>query len=46
MILWTSKGGIGRWEQTEVEEKIFGGDCSIGFMHKQVCENEGVPTIL
>ena len=33
MILWTSKGGIGRWKLTEVEERVFGGDCRDGFMH-------------
>ena len=26
MILWTSKGGIGMWKLTEVEERIFVGD--------------------
>ena len=33
MILWTSKSG------TEVEKRIFGGDCSGGCMHKWGCEN-------
>ena len=31
---------------TEVEERIFGRDCSAGYMHKQSCEYERVPTIL
>ena len=30
MILWTSEGGIGRWNLTKVEERIFGGDCRGG----------------
>ena len=34
MILLKSKGGIGRWKLTKVEEKIFGGDCKGGCMHK------------
>ena len=46
MILWTSKGWIGRWKLTEVEERFFGEDCSVGYMHKQGCENEGALTIL
>ena len=40
MILGTSKGGIGRWKLTEVEESVFAGDCSVGCMHKQGCDNE------
>ena len=43
MILWASKGGIGRWS---LGEKNFGGDCRGGCMHKQGCENERGPTIL
>ena len=42
----TSKGKIGRQKLTEVEERIFGRDCSAGYMHKQSCEYERVPTIL
>ena len=34
IILGTSKGGIGRWKLTEVEESVFAGDCSVGCMHK------------
>ena len=33
-ILWTSKGGIGRWKLTEVEERFFGGNCSVDSMQK------------
>ena len=46
MVLWISKGGIGRWKLTEVEEHIFVWDCGGGCMHKQDCENEGTPNIL
>ena len=46
MNLWTSKGGIGRWKLTEVEELVSAGDCSIGCMHKLDCDNEETPTIL
>ena len=31
---------------TKVVQQIFGIDCRIGCVHKQGCENEGVPTIL
>ena len=34
MILWSSKGSIGRWKSTEVEERVFGGDYRRGCMHK------------
>ena len=44
--LWTSKGGIGRWKLTELEEQIFVGDCRGGCIHKEDCENEGAPNIL
>ena len=42
MILRKSKGGIGRLKLTEIEDLLFGGNCSIGFMYK----NEGAPIIL
>ena len=41
MILWTSKGGIERRTLTEVEERFFGGNCSLDGMYNQVFENEG-----
>ena len=33
MILLTSKDRIGGWTLTEVEERFYGGDCSIDGMH-------------
>ena len=45
MILWTSKGEIGRWK-AGVEKRIFGGDFRGGCMNKYGCENEEAPTIL
>ena len=30
----------------EVEQRIFGGDCRGGCVHKKGCENEEAPTIL
>ena len=41
VILLKSKGGIGRWKLTKVEEGVFGGDCRGGCIHKEGCENEG-----
>ena len=46
MILWTSKGEIGKWNLTEEEELFLGKDCSVGCIHKMGFENEGAPTIL
>ena len=46
MILWTSKGEIGKWKLTEEEELFLGKDCSIGCIHKMGYENEVAPTIL
>ena len=34
VILWTSKGGIGRWKLDKVGEQIFGGNCRADSMHK------------
>ena len=34
IVLWTSKGRIGRWKIAEMEEQIFCWDCRSGFMHK------------
>ena len=39
MILFKSKGAIGRWKFTEVEEQKFGWDYRGGCMHKYGCEN-------
>ena len=36
MILWTIKGGIGRWKLIDVEERVFSGDCSC-CRHKYGC---------
>ena len=41
-----NKSRIGSWKLTEGEERIFGGDCRGGCMHKKNCENDGAPTIL
>ena len=41
-----NKSRIGSWKLTEGEERIFGGDCTGGCMHKKNCENDGAPTIL
>ena len=46
MILWKSKGEIGKWKLTEEEELFLGKDCTVGCIHKMGCENEGAPTIL
>ena len=32
MVFWTSKGRIGSWTLTELEEQISGGDCMGGSM--------------
>ena len=45
MIMWASKGGIGRSKLTQVKERIFDGDGRGGYMHKQCSENEGAATI-
>ena len=46
MILWISKGGIGRWKIVGKGERIFDGDCTGSCMHKGDCENERASTIL
>ena len=46
MILWTSKGEIGRWKLIKEEELFFGKDCSVVCVHKMDCEDEGSSIIL
>ena len=46
MSFWTSKGELEKWKLTEEEELFLGKDCSVDFIHKIDCENEGTTNTL